>query len=533
MRALSIQAMIAAAALCAAPAAHAQVGGGIEQGALAELDPWAVGALARGEAALPRALWRQSDPAGLVALFDRVPATLNSPAALRLVRQALLTPAQAPSGDALLAARKRYEALARIGAGDEINSMVSGSGEAKRDAGIALYATQAELGRGRLRDACRRADLIQTDAPPPFVLRLRVLCFAEAGEKESADLALEVARATNAADPALTWFQGAIAILNGTPPARPPLARYDTSLNAATSVAARLRAPPQNALVNASTFALAIVARDEAAPAGLRAQAAMKALRMGAIGPETARAAGRADALEKTPTTLGLAVKDVEAAAGPYAQALAIEVALKRGKPHGEFAALARVFADDIRRLPLDPGTAPAAATFARALLAVGDYRAAVEWRRIADTVAADVALLGILDTAIAIARNDPAIARFAAERRIETAGARAGGLVARDLAVLAALGLDIGEPARDFLARTLPAPGRKPDPALMTQLATAAERGAAGEVALYAALAVGDGAEQLDATALTQILGALRAAQLGEPARHVAVEAVIAGQAR
>jgi len=528
IRPVSVAAALALAAISFSPA-HAQ----IEQGSLAELDPWAVGALPRGEASPPRTLWRASDPAALVALYDRVPATIGSPAAARVLRMVLLAPGEAPAGDNIVAARKRFEALARMGAGDEIALMVSGSGEAKRDAGIALYATQADLGRGRLREACNRSGTIQSETPSPFILRLRVLCFAEAGEKEAADLAYEVARTTAAADPTLTWFQSAVAILNGAAPARPPVARYDTSLNAATSAAAKLRPPAQNALVNASVFALAIIARDENAPAGLRAQAAMKALRAQAISPDVARAAGRADSASRTPTALGLAMKEIDAATGAYAQALAIETVLKRSRPHGEFASMARLFAADIARLPIDPGTAPAATTFTRAMLVAGDVRNAHAWRRIADTVAGDPAVLGILDAALTIARNDNENARFAAERRIETAGAGAPGLVARDLTAIEALGLSIGAAAPAYVQRTTPALGRKPDPALMAQLTTAAERGAAGETAIYAALAVGDGAEQLDAAALAHILRALRTVGFGEAARAIAVEALVGGQAR
>ncbi len=520
-------AAIAAVALLVAPVAHAQA---IEQGSLAELDPWAVGGLGRGEAAFPRTLWRQSDPVALSALFDRVPVAPGSPAAMRIIRQALLSPADAPPGDAIVAGRKRYETLARIGAADEIVSMASGSGEAKRDPGIALYATQADLARGRLRDACRRADTIQPETPPPFVLRLRALCFAEAGEKESADLALEVARSSGAGD---AWFQSVISVMNGAAPTRPPQARYDTSLNAAASIASKVKPPPTNALVNASAFALAAIARSEDAPAALRTQAAMKALRQGAITPDIARAAGRAEAESRTPSALALAVKEVESASGPYAQAFAIEGVLKRAKPHGEFAAYARLFAADIARLPIDPGSAPAGATFTRAMLAIGDYRAAHAWRRIADTVASDATVLGILDVALTISRNDAQNARFAAERRIETAAARTGGLITRDLMLLAALDLPIGAAAQEHVTRNIPAIGRKPDPALMTQLATAAERGAAGETALYAALVLGDGAETLDAAPLAQVITALRAVGLGEAARVIAIEAVIAGQAR
>jgi hypothetical protein len=115
--------------------------------------------------------------------------------------------------DTIIAARKRYEALARMGLADEIVSMVSGSGEAKRDPGIVLYATQADLARGRLNDACRRAGGINADAPPPFVLRLRALCVAAAGEKDAADLALEVARAAGAND---VWFDSVIATRSST-----------------------------------------------------------------------------------------------------------------------------------------------------------------------------------------------------------------------------------------------------------------------------------------------------------------------------
>ena len=521
--------LAAAATLLAAPFALAQ-SGGIESGLLAELDPWAVGGLGRGDTALPRTLWGQTDPVALTTLYDRIPVAPGSPAAARIFRLTLLSPSDAPPGDAVLAARKRYETLARLGAADELVSMVSGSGEAKRDPGIALYATQADLARGRLRDACRRAESIQADTPPPFVLRLRALCFADAGEKESADLALEIARTSGAGDP---WFQSAVAVMNGAAPARAPLARFDTSLNAEASIAAKLRPPPTNALVNASALALAIVARSETSPPALRAQAAWKALRQNAIMPDVARAAGRAEATATAPSPLGLAVSRVDAASGPYAQALTIEGALKAAKPHGDFAAMARLFASDVARLPIDSGTAPAAVTFTRAMIAVGDYRAAHAWRRIADTVATDANVLGILDVALTVSRNDAQNGHFAADRRIETAAARTGGLVTRDLMAMNALDLGIGAAAQDYVTRNPPAAGRKPDPALMTLLSTAAQRGAVGETAIYAGMALGDGAETLDAAALVQVVAALRSIGLQEAARVIVIEAVIAGQAR
>ncbi|KAF0184467.1 MAG: putative Serine/threonine protein phosphatase [Caulobacteraceae bacterium] len=501
----------------------------IESGSLAELDPWAVGAIAR-EQALQRDIWGQSDPSTLSLLFDRLTPNIGSPAGARMARQALLSPATAPAGDTIVAARKRYEALARLGLADEIVSMVSGSGEAKRDPGIVLYATQADLARGRLNDACRRAATIETDAPPPFVLRLRALCAAAAGEKDAADLAMEVARASGANDP---WFATVIATLTGAPPARAAVARYDTSLNASASLTAKLRAPPQNALLNASAFALAMVARDENAVPALRAQAAAKAFRQGTITPMVARAAARGEAGQRTAGQLSIVVGEAEAAANPYAQVIAIEGALKRAKPHGEFVAMARLFASEIASAPTDPGAAIAATTFTRAALATGDYATAQRWRQAADSVASSPNLLSILDVALAMSRDDAASAHFVADRRIELAGPAGARLASRDLQALATLGLPIGQAAEDFVRRTPAAVGRKPDPALMAQLVAAATRRAAGEVAIHAALALGGGAEELDTADLLIILAALREVGLGDAARAVAIEAVIGGQAR
>lgn len=522
-------AMVALLAGFAIAAPHAASSQSIEQGSLAELDPWAVGAVSRDQA-LPRDLWRQSDPTALGLLFDRVTTNIGSPAGARLARQALLSPSQAPPGDTIIAARKRYEALARLGLADEIVSMVSGSGEAKRDPGIVLYATQADLARGRLNDACRRAEGINADTPPPFVLRLRALCVAAAGEKEAADLALEVARAAGAND---VWFNSVIATINGVPPARAAVARYDTSLNAAASLAAKLRAPPQNGLLNASAFALSMVARDENATPALRVQAAAKALRQNTITPTIARAAVRGQGAVRGAAVVASAVDEVEAAANPYAQALAIESGLKRAKPHGEFAAMARLFAPEIANMRADVGTAPAAATFTRAALATGDYRTAQTWRAAADLAPANVPLLTILDLALAAGANDTTNVAAFADRRIELAGPAGARLASRDLRALVALGMPIGANAEAFLARTPAAVGRKPDPGLMAQLSAASARRAAGEVAIHAALALGDGAESLDATELVIVITAMRDAGIGEAARAVAVEAIIGGQAR
>ncbi|MGE0828404.1 MAG: hypothetical protein AB7O04_03520, partial [Hyphomonadaceae bacterium] len=229
----------------------------IEMGALRQMDAWTVGAIARGQGALPETLWAGADPAFLGALFDRFPAAFTSPAALDLARRALASGAEAPAGDgAVDAARKRFEALGRIGFADELSTMAAGA--ALNDPRIAQFAAQAELARARVSDACQRARTGAAEEPPPFLLRLRAYCYAVGGEAAAADLALEVARAANAED---AWLRTAISALS-TRPARLPAARFDTSLNASVSLAAQLPAG-QNPLANSSALALLVVARTE------------------------------------------------------------------------------------------------------------------------------------------------------------------------------------------------------------------------------------------------------------------------------
>ncbi|MGH6951575.1 MAG: hypothetical protein ACREH4_11910, partial [Vitreimonas sp.] len=110
----------------------------VETQQLGALDVWSVSALTRGDGALAPDLWRNSDPAFLAALFDRLPANYESPAAQALARRVLFSGGEAPRGeDAVTAGRKRFEALGRMGAADELATMAAGSGASLADVFIA------------------------------------------------------------------------------------------------------------------------------------------------------------------------------------------------------------------------------------------------------------------------------------------------------------------------------------------------------------------------------------------------------------
>lgn len=501
----------------------------IEQTQLSDLNAWTVGALSRSNGALPGDIWARSDPAFLALAFDRLPAVYDSPAMLALARRVLLSGAEAPrGGDADAAARERFEALGKMGAADELATMASGAGAATNDVQIAQYAAQAELARGQRVQACNRGRAANVaEQAPPFLLRLRAYCAAVGGDRAAADLALELARAQNAAD---AWYTGAVAAAGGAPSARPPAARYDNSLAVQLSIAGNLR-PGANPLANASTLALVALARNDRAPATLRAQAAAIAFRRGALSVNDARTILAATPAEVTNVAIVTALRQVTAAPGSMESATAIANILRSATAYPDFAAAARFFKSDIAGLQSAPDAA-SAVLFARAALAAGDAQLGTRLVASARQAGADEAVLAPLDAALVAltgARNDQGT--MAMQRRIDRAGRQQARAAARDVTILSALGAPVDGPVQTFLVANAPQGGARADSGAMLALASSVERGAVGEGALLAVIAAGEaGPARLDAESVERIIRALRGLRLEDEARRVAAEAILAG---
>lgn len=503
----------------------------IEQQQISELNSWTVGALSRANGALPQDIWARSDPAFLALAFDRLPATYDSPAMLALARRVLMSGADAPRGDASAAARERFEALGKMGAADELAMMAAGAGGASTDPAIAQYAAQAELARNQRPAACARGRNASVgEQAPAFILRLRAYCAAVGGDRAASDLALELARAQNAAD---TWYTGAVAAAAGAPGARPPAARYDNSLSVQLSIAGQLR-PGPNPLANASTLALVALARSDQAPQPQRAQAAALAFRRGVISATEARTILAATPAEITSALppIAVALRQVTATPHTLEAATAIAAVLRQATTYADFAAAARFFKDDIATLQSAPDAA-AAVLFARAALAAGDAQLGQRLVASARQAGGDEAALAPLDAALVAltgARNDQGA--MAMQRRIDRAGAQQARAASRDVAILAALGAPMEGAVETFLLSNAPQGGARAESGAMLALASAVERGATGEGALLAVVAAGEGGPaRLDAESVERIIRALRGLRLEDEARRVAAEAILAGQ--
>jgi hypothetical protein len=515
----------------------------IESSQLRELDAWSVSALSRHDGALAEDLWSRSDPAVLASAFDRLPATFESPAARALAQRVLFSGGDAPSGDATLAARNRFEALGRMGAADQLAVMAAGSGAALGDPAIAQYAAQAELARGRRADACTRGRSATVgETPPPFLMRLRAYCAAATGDRAAADLALELSRGGRAATADDNWYTAAVNAVGGAPPPRPPAARYDNSLSAQLSIAAQFR-PAANALASSSTLALTALARNQNTPQPQRAQAAALAYQRGAISASEAR-----EILRATPATvttglpaIAVALRQVDSVTSEPAvgeppspvPATAIANVLRQAATPSDFYAAAVFFKDDIAALQRAPDRT-AALLYARAALATGDAQLSQRIIASARAAGADEAALAPLDAALAAlggARGADGVQ--AMQRRID-AGASQPRAAARDVAILAALGAQPDGAVQAFMIANPPTGGARADSGAMLALASAVERGAVGETALLAASAIGQGGPaQLDTESLERVIRALRALRLEQDARRFAAEAILAGPPR
>jgi len=503
----------------------------VEQQEIAAPDAWSVSALSRGNGALPESLWSHSDPAFLATLFDRLPGAYESPAAQGLALRVLLSGGEAPRGDAQEAARKRFEALGKMGAADPLATMAAGAGAALNDPVIAQYAAQAELARGNLDQACMRGRAAQMGAvASPFLLRLRATCSAATGDRAAAELALAQPHPASADDP---WYTIAIEAVAGAPPRRAPAARYDNSLSTALSISANF-APGPSPLAAASTMALVTLARNDKAPALQRAQAAALAFRRGVISTQEAR-----QVLAATPAsvTTGLpsiaaALRTVAAEPGSLSAATAIAAVLRAAASPADFAAAARFFRDDINGLQTAPDAA-SALQFARAAIVNGDVGPAQRLTASARQAGVEEAALGPVEAALAAllgVRSEQGT--VAMHRRIDAAASAAPAkrAAARDVMILAALGAPLDGAVQSFIVENPPQGGARAESGAMLALASAVEYGALGDAALLATLAAGEGPARLDAESIDRIIRALRGVHLDDDARRFGVEALLAG---
>jgi hypothetical protein len=263
------------------PPAPPATGAIVETTALDSLDYFSASGRRTG---LANDLWKGTS----ADLTRYVLTTLGSrplePGLTQLARQLLATGARGPDGaheDADLAG-ERVLALIRLGDFEAARGVLARTPGVTAHARLSEAAADLALWSGDLDRACTVGNALSEGRDGGFWLRLRALCLATAGKTSEAQLALELAAANPARDPAVTRLVAAL--VNGGPA---PAASADSALAYAASRALKLDLA--GVVATAPMPALLALASDESQSPETRRLAALRLIAMGADAAEVIR----------------------------------------------------------------------------------------------------------------------------------------------------------------------------------------------------------------------------------------------------
>ncbi|MDX2101992.1 MAG: hypothetical protein SF002_05590 [Alphaproteobacteria bacterium] len=511
----------------------------IEQIPLGPLDFDRLGVSAGPRDPFGEALWRGTSRTVAASLVRRLPEVPGSTVLVDLQRR-LLAAAAVPDGPAADGVRLLPHRLPRLAAlGDDAALTAILGGLPQRQDGDALLLIRLERAFAAApNDGCAAAlSLLETQRAPTW-LPLRAACAAISGDTRQAQLMVTAAQERGTADPLVAALVEGLAGARGVP-LDPPERLFGWHVALAQRANRELPLP---ALAVATPAVARLIARDASQPASLRAAAAERAARVGALTP--ADLATVLTGLDLPPAEPGQIAQPQRGDPGPRARAQLFRTAsardaaptLRWDAARGLLAAarpagLATVYARALRpALDALPPAAAQGATAADAtrLLALGGSTALAAWAEIGTPVHhwAILRLAGRSDGVL----EHQMLAWLDAERR-----ARPDALPSR-AALLVHLMQALGDevPAAAWVALVDAASPTAPAPAALSiaQLRGAAGTNRVGEAVALALVSAGTTPPgEITPLLAGELVNALRAVGLEEAARALAVEiAVLAG---
>lgn len=377
-----------------ASAANAQVSlPEVVESAPLAVDPFSMGSLTAANGAMPEALWDGAEPQTIEGLLDLAPAQLAAPSLGEVMRRVLLSSGEAPAGASPSLGGKKLLALARAGFAEEARTIASLSNAERNDPWVGQALAVADLLQGNTAAACRRGANIVSGRGEPFWVKLRVLCYAQAGELDAADLTLNILREQGL----LTGDEGAF--LEAAAIATAPKVALTPQTALEYAIAETINAPLAPGLITkANGGVLAAIANNEQFDAATRITALQRAIAMGVssgenlpgllsdvefdladLGNATAVATARAgDPL--TDALLYQSVQEMNAPEFIRDKAQRIALALGLADSFHRAYALSVLYADDIADLEGVLVTPDEARQFASARMVVGDSVGAAQW---------------------------------------------------------------------------------------------------------------------------------------------------------
>ena len=360
-------------------------------------DAFSTGTIERGGGALPETLWDGSDPQTLEFLLMHAPSRLSSPSQGEVLRRTLLSRGQAPASAQSSLGGRKLIALARTGMVEEARTIASLSSAGRNDPWVGQALATADLLGGDIAAACRRNANLTSGRDEVFWVKLRVLCFAQAGEIDAADLTLNILReqgSLSAAD--VVYLRSSVT--KTAPTVQPSV---ETALHYAITKSLGLPLS-QGLMSNADAGVLMATAKDETADLASRIWASEQTVAMGIAPVEqlasimTAASFDVAEVAETpaalrdragNPLTDALVYQSVAAMAAPEflrdkAGRIAAGISIAESFPRA--FALSMLYADEINAMEGVLVTPNEALSFATARMAAGDSVGAGRWMQAA-----------------------------------------------------------------------------------------------------------------------------------------------------
>ena len=356
-------------------------------------DAFSTGTLDRTAGAMPPTLWRTSDPQQVDFLLGAAPTRPASPSLGEVMKRTLLSPGAAPDGASPSLGGKKILALAKVGFLDEARTVASISSDGREGAWAGQAAAVMDLLTGDAAAACRRGAGLSSGRDELFWVKLRVFCYARAGERDAADLTLNILRERGAVSDNDDAYLTAAA--TGIAP-KTPLA-VKTALHYA--IGKLLGSPLAPGLIDkADGGVLVAISRDLSLAPETRIAAAQRAVAMGILNiaslqeivssttfdvAEIGNAPTIAVEQAANPLTDALLYQSVQEMTAPEFirdKAQRIALALSVADDFHRAYALSMLYADDIAALEGVLLSPEEAARFAMARMAVGDSVGAGQW---------------------------------------------------------------------------------------------------------------------------------------------------------
>lgn len=516
-------------------------GGRVEVNELKAMSAESAGALDQAHGGFAPTLWNGTPAMVARKLIPMLPAQPASQVVRGLERRLLLTAAAAPEGaadgDRPSLMELRAERLAALGDTDGVTQLAASAPQSVAGPLVGRAKLDALLLNGNLAGAC--ADAPKDGSQP----KLAVLCNFVAGKTLEGNLGLDLLHERKEAD---KGFVAAAEVLAGLPPPSADKIKLDevAPLHVAAFAAAKLplpadavaKAPPAVARAVALSFAtpfdVRLAAGERAEAAGVLAPEALRKLYLEATFAPDELAAPLAKADTAGLRARALLFRAATDQPDPVIRAHFIAKALEMAAAKGQVTSTARVFAPLLADLRPDPALTSVAPAFARANLALGRAESG-KWLELAkgDPAAAGAVtrlwpLTAVLAAAPGQGVNTVALAswRSTLDGLPPEVAARRAAIV---LGSLSALGAKVPEAA---WLDTLAVPAGGPRPGLFALLQSAALDARLGSTLLAALAAMGEAPlDKLDPTTLSETISALSVVGLGEDARKLAIEAMLA----